>query len=291
MGRQLARSGTPLSAYWHHTGPVPSALTTVMMPAYRSEEFIRDAVESVLGQTEPRLHLVVVDDHGPVPAAETLAGIDDPRLTVVRHRRNGGSYRARNTALRLVRTPFVSQLDPDDRWEPDYLESIMPCFEDPRVGLAYSNTHIIGHPTGHDDYIGDPSVHPMDTFPKFAEQCPVPLLTATFRTEALRGVGGYPNRFYAGGDYFVYGRVIKAGWRFAYVHRQLAWYRWPSPASGKSWHRKRVERSELAMWMLFALLHPLTPGPKRAIRIRLRREWEYATGRSKRSVPGYPPEP
>lgn len=265
------------------------ALTTVIMPAYRSQDYIRGAVESVLAQTEPRLELVVVDDHGPVPAAETLAGIDDPRLTVVRHRRNGGSYRARNTALRLARTPFVSQLDPDDAWEPDYLESILPCFEDPAVGLAYSNTHIVGHPFGLDDYIGDPSVHPMDRFPKFAEQCPVPALTATFRTHALRGIGGYPNWLYGAGDYYTYGRLIKAGWRFAYVHRQLARYRWPTARSGKSFHRKRIERAELKMWAAFFLRHPLTPGPRRQIRLRLRRELEYARGRAHRLAPGYPP--
>ena len=259
------------------------------MPAYRSEDYIRGAVESVLAQTEPRLHLVVVDDHGPVPVAEPLAGIEDPRLTVVRHRRNRGSYHARNTALRLARTPFVSQLDPDDAWEPDYLESILPCFEDPTVGLAYSNTHIVGHPFGLDDYIGDPSVHPMDRFPKFAEQCPVPALTASFRTNALRGIGGYPNWLYAGGDYYVYGRLIQAGWRFAYVDRQLARYRWPSERSGKSYARRRVERSELAMWVAFFLRHPLTPGPRRQIRLRLRRELEYATGRARRLAPGYPP--
>jgi glycosyltransferase involved in cell wall biosynthesis len=269
----------------------PRALTTVIMPAYRSEAYIRDAVESALAQTESRLEIIVVDDHGPVPAAESLADIDDPRLTVVRHRRNRGSYAARNTALTLVRTPFVSQLDPDDTWEPRYLEFVLPCFEDPRVGLVYSNTHIVGHPQGHDDYIGTSIFHPLDRFPQFAELCPVPALTATFRTDALRGVGGYPNWLYGAGDWYVYARLIKAGWRFAYVHRQLARYRWPSPASGKSFDRKRVERAELAMWTAFALRHPFTRGPWRQIRLRALREVDYWLGTARRQVAGYPPAP
>lgn len=256
-----------------------AALTTVLMPAYRSEETILESVESVLAQTEPRLELLVVDDCGPVPVHETLTGVDDPRLRIVRQARNRGANRARNEALRLARTPFVSQLDPDDLWEPDYLETILPCFDDPAVGLAYSNTHIIGHPTGHDDYIGDPSVHPMDTFPKFAEQCPVPALTATMRTEALRGIGGYPTWLWAAGDYYVYAKLIKAGWRFAYVHRQLARYRWPQPGRGKSHDALRCERYELAMWAAFAAQHPLTPGPRRRVRVGARREAERALAR------------
>jgi glycosyltransferase involved in cell wall biosynthesis len=262
-------------------------LTTVLMPAYRSEATIRESVQSVLAQTDPRVELVVADDASPRPVAEVLGDIDDPRLTVVRHERNRGSYAARNTALALARTPLVSQLDPDDTWEPEYLESIAPCFDDPAVGLAYSNAHIAGHPAGQDDYIGDPSVHPMDTFPKFAEQCPVPSLTATFRTSALRGVGGYPRWLYAGGDYYTYAKLIKAGWRFAYVHRQLARYRWPSPQGGKSFDRRKVERHELMMWGAFVLRHPLTPGPRRQVRLRLAHEARVLRGRPRRPVPGY----
>jgi glycosyltransferase involved in cell wall biosynthesis len=247
-------------------------LTTVLMPAFRSEATIVEAVESVLGQSEPRLELVVVDDASPIPVAETLSDIRDPRMRVVRHRRNSGSPAARATALRLARTPFVSQLDPDDAWEPDYLASILPSFEDPAVGLAYSNATIVGHPTGHDDYIGDPSVHPMDTFPKFAEQNPVPALTATMRTPAVHAVGGYARWAWAAGDYYLYARLIAAGWRFSYVHRRLARYRWPTAERGKSHDHRRVERYELLMWMAFTAQNPLTPGPRRQVRVRLPRE-------------------
>jgi glycosyltransferase involved in cell wall biosynthesis len=272
-------------------GGVGDALTTVLVPTYDAGPSVREAVESALAQTEPRLEVIVVDDASPTPTAGALSGIDDPRLRIVRHRRNRGSYAARNTALRLGRTPFVSQLDQDDTWEPHYLESILPCFDDAGIGLAYSNTHIVGHPTGHDDYIGEPSVHPMDRFPKFAEQNPVPSLTATIRTEALRGVGGYPSWLWGAGDWYTYAKLIMAGWRFAYVHEQLAHYRWPSPGSGKSFNRQRIERHELAMWIAFFLRHPLTPGPRRQIRSRLRREALVALGRTRRALPGYPGPP
>jgi glycosyltransferase involved in cell wall biosynthesis len=242
------------------------------MPAYGTEATIVEAVESVLGQTVPDLELIVVDDAGPVPAAETLGGIDDPRLRVIRHERNRGAAAARGTALGHARAPLVSQLDADDAWEPDYLESVLPCFDDPAVGLAYTNARIVGHPTGHFDYIGDPSVHPMDTFPKFAEQNPVPALTATMRAGAVRAVGGYKPWLWAAGDYYLYARLIMAGWRFAYVHRMLARYRWPTTERGKSADSERVEREELKMWLAFAARHPLTPGPRRQVRVRVPRE-------------------
>ncbi len=253
-------------------------LTSVLMPAFVSEGTIRASAESVLAQTEGRLELIVVDDASPIPVSEVLAGLRDPRLRVLRHSRNRNTAASRNTALAAARAPLVSQLDADDLWEPDYLETILPLFEDPEVGLAYSNAHIIGHPDGLDDYIGDPSVHPLDRFPKFADACPVPAPTATMRTASVRAVGGYSRLLWTATDYHLYAKLVAAGWRFAYVHRQLAHYRWPAAAS-KSSARRRVELAELQLWLGFALRHPRIPGPKRQVRVRLRRELGRLAGR------------
>jgi glycosyltransferase involved in cell wall biosynthesis len=248
------------------------------MPAFRNEATIRASVDSVLAQTEGRLELIVVDDASPVPVAELLADVRDPRLRVIRHARNRNTAAARNTALAAVRSPLVSQLDADDLWEPDYLETIAPLFEDPRVGLVYSNTHIIGHPDGLDDYIGDPTVHPLDLFPKLADACPVPAPTATMRTAAVRAAGGYSRWLWTASDYHLYAKLVAAGWRFAYVDRQLAHYRWPAGAS-KSAAQRRVELAELQLWLAFALRHPRIPGPKRQVRVRLGRELRRLSGR------------
>jgi cellulose synthase/poly-beta-1,6-N-acetylglucosamine synthase-like glycosyltransferase len=250
-----------------------------MMPAYDAEATILRAVESALAQTVGDLEVIVVDNGSRVPVREVLAGARDPRLRIIRMRANHGVRGGRNAALRAARAPLVSQLDADDRWEPDYLEHVLPSFEDPSVGLAYTNTHIEGHPMGHDDYIGDPSVHPMYRFPKIAEQCPVPCPTATMRAAAVRAVGGYAWWLGMAEDYHLYMKLAHAGWRFAYVHRQLATYRWPVPGAGMTSDARLHEKWMLAMWLSFALRHPLTPGPRRQVRTGVRRELERLRGR------------
>ena len=245
--------------------------TTVMMPAWNAEATVRESVASVLAQTVGELELIVVDNASRVPVHEVLVDVGDPRLRIVRLARNTGIAGGRNAALRRARAPLVSQLDADDEWEPDYLEHVLPCFDDPAVGLAYSNTHIVGHPTGHDDYIGDPSVHPMHQFPKIAEQNPIPCPTATMRAGAVLAVGGYARWLWMVEDYHLYLKLAHAGWRFAYVHRQLARYRWPSPTSGISGKRRQHALWELAMFASFAARHPFTPGPRRQVRTRVRR--------------------
>lgn len=241
------------------------------MPAYRSGATIRESVESALAQTISDLEVIVVDDGSPEPMAEVLGGIDDPRLRLLRHDRNRNAPTARNTALKAARAPLVSQLDSDDLWEPTYLERVLPHFEDPEVGLVYTNATILGHPMGHDTYIVDPSVHPMDRFPKIAEQNPIPALTATMRTDAVRGVKGYAQWLWVCDDYHLYLKLAHAGWRFAYVHEKLARYRWPSPERGHSYDRPAADRNEFKMFAGFVLRHPLTPGPRRQVRSRVKR--------------------
>jgi glycosyltransferase involved in cell wall biosynthesis len=246
--------------------------TSVLMPAYRAEATLRESVESALAQTVSDFELLVVDDASPLPVREALAGIRDPRLRVIRRNCNGGPAAARNSGLRHARAPLVSQLDADDMWEPDYLEHVLPHFEDPAVGLVYANAEILGHPIGHDTYIFDPSPHPIDCFPKLAEQNPVPALTATMRSAAVRAVGGYARWLPMAQDYHLYLKLAAAGWRFFYVDRKLAKFRWPEPTRGRTYDRRRHELHELKMWMAFALRHPSIPGPRRQVRVRLARE-------------------
>jgi hypothetical protein len=57
-----------------------------------------------------------------------------------------------------------------------------------------------------------------------------------------------------------------------YIDRKLARFRWPEPERGRTYDRRRHELYELAMYLGFVARHPLTPGPRRQVRMRVRRE-------------------
>lgn len=235
---------------------------TVMMPAYAAEATVRAAVESVLAQTVGDLELIVVDDRSPVAVVEALADLSDPRLRIVRRARNGGTAAARNTALERARAPIVCQLDADDLWEPRFLEAMLGQLDDPAVALAYCDATILGHPEGQASYIGDPSIHPLDTFPRLAEANPAPCPTATIRTAAARAIGGYAAWLRSVEDWNLYMRLAAAGGRFSYLHEPLARYRWPEPARGMSYDGRRMARWAVLGLLDVAVRHPRVPGPK-----------------------------
>ncbi|MFB9731616.1 glycosyltransferase [Ornithinimicrobium kibberense] len=110
-------------------------LVTVAISTYHPGPPLLTAVRSLLAQSWEHLEVIVVDDASG-PAAEPWlqrAESLDPRIRVVRKAVNGGTYRARNTALRQARGQLFTTLDSDDWLHPRAIETLVRALEeDPR---------------------------------------------------------------------------------------------------------------------------------------------------------------
>jgi len=98
---------------------------SVVIPTYDRPEMLQRAVESVVAQTYNPMELVVVDDHSPKPAAETLDRMETDSLasvSCIRHDENCGGSTARATGIEAAASEWVAFLDDDDEWEPPKLE-------------------------------------------------------------------------------------------------------------------------------------------------------------------------
>jgi glycosyltransferase involved in cell wall biosynthesis len=111
----------------------------VVIPAYKAESFIEEAVRSVLEQTHADWQAWVITDDGE-DYEEVLgrAGLVDQRFRFLSSGRVGaGASRARNLALDRIETPYVAILDADDRMKPRKLElAVAALAEQPIVASA-----------------------------------------------------------------------------------------------------------------------------------------------------------
>lgn len=97
---------------------------SIIMPAYNDEEFIEEAIESVLRQTYQSFELVVVDDGSTDNTPAILSRYEEhPKVRIVRQK-NGGTAAARNTAMKYARGEYYAFLDSDDFYTPDRLQAI-----------------------------------------------------------------------------------------------------------------------------------------------------------------------
>lgn len=109
---------------------------TVVISCYNPDRHLLTAVRSVVEQTWQNFELFVVDDASPAPLPGVLEEVErmDPRVRVIRKAVNGGTYRARNTALRLATGDFFTCLDSDDWAHPQRLElGVRPMLADPTL--------------------------------------------------------------------------------------------------------------------------------------------------------------
>lgn len=127
-------------------------LVSVVLPTYNRPENLLNAVKSVQEQTYGYIELVVVDDHSPTPAADTLSHLSFDELTVeiIRHEQNRGANEARNTGIRESTGEYLAFLDDDDDWAPSKIEKQVEAFCEagPEVGVVYTGSEYV-----YDDYV------------------------------------------------------------------------------------------------------------------------------------------
>jgi glycosyltransferase involved in cell wall biosynthesis len=117
-------------------GPAPRV--SVAISTWNRAHLVGRAIRCALVQTFEDFELLVVDDGSTDATPEVLAGVDDPRLRWVRHERNHGISRTRNTALGLARGEWLAFLDDDNEWAPDYLERQLAfAASRPAAGVVY----------------------------------------------------------------------------------------------------------------------------------------------------------
>jgi glycosyltransferase involved in cell wall biosynthesis len=94
---------------------------SVVIPTRDRSRLLALTLHSVCWQRGVDLEVVVVDDGSTDDTAETVAGLADPRIRLVRQPVAQGVSAARNRGIAEAQGRWVAFLDDDDLWAPDKL--------------------------------------------------------------------------------------------------------------------------------------------------------------------------
>ncbi len=115
-------------------------LVSVVMPFYNSERFLKEAVDSVLGQTYRNWELLLVDDGSTDSSrgiAENLMTLRPNQIYVLEHPGHRGLPASRNLGIEQARGEYIASLDSDDAWLPSRLETQLELVvKDPDIGMV-----------------------------------------------------------------------------------------------------------------------------------------------------------
>lgn len=108
------------------------------MPAYNSEQWIADAINSVIAQSYADWELLVVDDCSSDSTAATVNAFaaGDKRIRLISNPINGGPSRSRNKALLEAKGDYISFIDSDDLMEASQLEYLIGLMKKHEADIA-----------------------------------------------------------------------------------------------------------------------------------------------------------
>ena len=110
---------------------------SIMMPVFNGEKYVESAIQSILDQTYQNWELIVVNDGSTDQTPTILEKLQDQRIIII-HQKNQGEAVARNTALKSMNGEFLSFLDADDLYFPEFLESMTEFLSNlPEIDACY----------------------------------------------------------------------------------------------------------------------------------------------------------
>lgn len=120
-------------------------IVSILMPAYNSEKYIKQAIQSVIGQTMSNWELIVIDDQSQDSTRQIVDAFaqEDSRIHLYVNKHNCGAAKSRNRGFDLCRGCYVALLDSDDIWYPTKLEAQLKAAEKDNADIVYCSYAII----------------------------------------------------------------------------------------------------------------------------------------------------
>ena len=113
---------------------------SIIVPVYKVEPWLRECMDSILGQTFRDFELILVDDGSPDGCGaicDECARLDT-RVRVI-HKENGGLSSARNAGLRIARGAYILFIDSDDFVEANMLQRLMQAADQHSADVVMFN--------------------------------------------------------------------------------------------------------------------------------------------------------
>ncbi|MDO8572007.1 MAG: glycosyltransferase [bacterium] len=200
-------------------------LVSILIPAYNSEKYIRETLDSAVKQTYENIEIIIIDDGSTDTTGEIVASFDDHRIRYL-WKENEGIIRTRNRLLKEAKGEYLAYLDSDDIYLPEKVEEeVLFLDAHQEYALVYCDMLYF--------FDGKPDIFYRHTYPyysgnvfdKLLERMFVTNTAIMFRREVLDRVGYYDETMRQVEDLPYFLKMARAGLQFGYLDKRLVHYR------------------------------------------------------------------
>jgi glycosyltransferase involved in cell wall biosynthesis len=221
---------------------MPTVSVTIV--SYNQGQYLRQALDSALGQTFEACEIVVSDDASTDDSSGILreyAERHPGRIVPILATKNGGLAENRHRAIQACRGEFVAWLDADDFWSPQKLERQVALMRsDPLCVLSYHNMQVLkGEERMPDVRVRPPMPFKDDSYRTLLEmENYITSSSVMFRASATKRLGYHFEEGPTFSDYHFFVRLARLG-ALRYLDETLGCYR-RHEASATSTKRRNV---------------------------------------------------
>jgi glycosyltransferase involved in cell wall biosynthesis len=208
------------------------------MNAYNAEEYISESIQGVLNQTYDQWEIILWDNNSEDKTAQIVNSYEDKRIRYFLSDTFAGLGKARNLAIEKSNGKFIAFLDCDDLWLPTKLEKQIPLFQDPEVGLVFSDTIFFNKEGSEKQSYAKKKPPRGYVFSQLFSEYFISLETAIVRKEALYSLDHlFDERFQVVEEFDLFVR-LSLSWKLDYVDEVLA--KWRVHESSWTWSREEL---------------------------------------------------
>ena len=238
---------------------------SIITPSYAQGQYLRENIESVLGQGWNDIDHIVVDGGSTDETVKILRSY--PHLKWVSEK-DDGQADPLNKGLRMASGDIIGWINSDDYYREGALKKVADVFADPEVQWVIGDLSLFDEASG--EFVAMKS--PLVSWDTLQRNPDIVRQQATFfRREFLLQAGGWNKEFFMVMDFDLWVRLAKRS-QPTMLHEQLAVFRIQKhQKSGlANLHRQMRE-------MIFVLRRE-SASPANILRLRVKKEWHWFKG-------------
>ena len=219
-------------------------LVSVLMPAYNSELYIAEAINSILNQTHSNFELIIFDDGSSDNTRQVIESYSDPRVVKVLSDQNFGVVRARNELIDRAHGKYIALMDADDIADPTRLQKQIQVLVSGDYDICGSAQWVLNEATKNlkksKDRFTDADLRAL-----LSVYCGLCNSTVTGKAEIFKRFK-YDTTILTSEDYFLWVQMAAAGCRFINLKDRLITYRrYPAQTSAVHLEKFKLTTAEV----------------------------------------------
>lgn len=219
-------------------------LISVLMPAYNSELYIAEAIESILNQSYQNIELIIFDDGSSDNTRQVIQSFDDPRIVKILSDQNYGVVRARNDMIDRASGQYIALMDADDIADRTRLEKQLRSLEAGECDLCGSAQWVLDEASGKIKKSKDKFTD-ADLRSLLSVYCGLCNSAMMGKAEIFKRFK-YDTTILTSEDYYLWVVMAAAGYRFLNLKERLITYRrYPAQTSSVHLDKFRITTIEV----------------------------------------------